>query len=89
MSETTARPNGAAFFTRLEAQIIQAHDDNRLNEDALARLIAGVNRGEALTLDALAEVFGIEPVYRMVLDARVLDDLARTITAHIKKELEL
>lgn len=61
---------GASFFLTLEAELVRAHDANRINETALLELLQIINLGQPVTFVDLARVFGVDVVFGVVHELR-------------------
>lgn len=71
MSDTTStaptapKRNGAVFLTMLDGLVTAAHDVGAINENALADVLRELLAGKALSLDALATIFGVNTIHAL------------------------
>lgn len=61
---------GATFFLTLEAELVRAHDANRINETALLELLQIINLGHPVTWVDLARVFGVDVLFEITKGVR-------------------
>lgn len=63
MATRNAPGGGATFFLALEAELVQAHDHDRINETALLETLQAINLGHPPTWVDLARVFGVDTIF--------------------------